>query len=212
MMLSPLFLVRLFTVEQFGEYREFMLYAGILQWIAGFSVNDSLLYFMPLEPARARAWIRSSMLLVAAVSVLLTGALLAGDALAGGGLLGWFALPLALYVIAFANFDFWEGWFLATGRTMAVLVYSTLRLVARMAAAVIAAAVWRDVQAIVWAVVGTEILRMLASAAAWWAWDRRDPQHGILRAAREQWRFCLQTGLSRMAIMLNRNLGAVLIA
>src|SRR6187399_627441 len=122
MLLSPLFLVRLLTVEQFGEYRGFMLYAGILQWIAGFSINDSLLYFIPLDPARTRAWIRSSILLVAILSTTVVAVTLGADAVMNGELLGWFAAPLAIYLLAFANFDFWEGWYLSTGRTTAVLV------------------------------------------------------------------------------------------
>lgn len=212
MLLSPLFLVRLLTVEQFGEYREFMLYASILQWMAGFSINDSLLYFIPLRPERQRAWIRSSILLVAATSALLVGTMLAADAFSGGRMLGWFALPLALYVLAFANFDFWEGWFLATGRTLHVLVYSTVRLVVRMAAVVIAAAVWRDVWVVVWVVVATECLRVVVSAACWWGWDRRQQRAVVRPSIGEQWRFCLATGLSRLVVMFNRNVGAVLIA
>ncbi len=212
MLLSPLFLVRLLSVEQFGEYREFMLYAGILQWIAGFSINDSLLYFIPADPARKRAFIRSSMLLVALASGLLVLGVLGTDAIMQGGLLGWFALPLALYVFSFANFDFWEGLFLAAGRSTAVLIYSTVRLAARMIVVVVAAAVWRDVQVIVWALVATEVLRLLISAVAWWLWDRRQPVAQVLNAAREQWRFCAQTGMARLVIMLNRNAGALLIA
>src|SRR5690606_14980007 len=191
MMLSPLFLVRLLSVEQFGEYREFMLYAGILQWIAGFSINDSLLYFIPVDPKRTRVWIRSSILLVALVSTAVVGITLGADALMRGELLGWFAVPLAIYLLAFANFDFWEGWYLSTGRTTAVLVYSTLRLGLRMAVIVVAAAVWRDVQVVVWSVAIAEALRLLGSALLWWRWDRarRDGQ-GIIPSLREQWRFC----------------------
>lgn len=212
MLLSPLFLVRLLSVEQFGEYREFMLYAGILQWIAGFSINDSLLYFIPANPDRIRSFIRSSMLLVAGVSGLLVTALLVTDAALHGSLLGWFALPLALYLFAFANFDFWEGLFLAEGRTTAVLVYSTVRLAARMIVVVAAAAIWRDVLVIAWALVATEVVRLLISAVAWWLWDRRQKVTQVLQSAREQWRFCAQTGMSRLVIMLNRNAGALLIA
>lgn len=212
MLLSPLFLVRLLSVEQFGEYREFMLYAGILQWIAGFSINDSLLYFIPANPQRARTFIRSSMLLVALASGVLVAGILGTDAAMQGSLLGWFALPLALYVFAFANFDFWEGLFLAEGRTTAVLVYSTIRLGARMVVVVAAAAIWRDVQVIVWALVATEVLRLALSAVAWWLWDRRQQVAQVLQSAREQWRYCAQTGMSRLVIILNRNAGALLIA
>lgn len=212
MLLSPLFLVRLLTVEQFGAYREFMLYAGILQWIAGFSINDSLLYFIPQGPQRVRVWIRSSLVLVAVVSLTLVAALLGVDLLMQGELLQWFALPLVLYVLAFSNFDFWEGWYLATGRTLAVLVYSTIRLAVRMAAVVLATAIWRDVHVTIWVLVATEVLRLAGSAWFWRRWDRGQQEAGIWQAAREQWRFCLSTGLSRLVVMLNRNIGSLLIA
>ena len=51
MLISPVILVRLLTVAQFGRYREFLLYASILQSIAMFSINDSLLYCIPANPA-----------------------------------------------------------------------------------------------------------------------------------------------------------------
>jgi O-antigen/teichoic acid export membrane protein len=43
MLISPIFLVRVLTVVDFGRYREFLLYGAILQSFAQFSINDSLL-------------------------------------------------------------------------------------------------------------------------------------------------------------------------
>jgi len=50
-LISPIFLVRLLTVADFGRYREFLLYAAILQAFAQFSINDSLLYCVPANRA-----------------------------------------------------------------------------------------------------------------------------------------------------------------
>src|SRR5258708_20057074 len=50
MLISPIILVRLLTVEEFGRYREFLLYAALLQSFAVFSINDSLLYCIPAQP------------------------------------------------------------------------------------------------------------------------------------------------------------------
>ena len=47
MLISPIVLVRVFSVAQFGEYRKFLLYASLLQWFGTFSSYDSLLYFVP---------------------------------------------------------------------------------------------------------------------------------------------------------------------
>jgi O-antigen/teichoic acid export membrane protein len=77
---------------------------------------------------------------------------------------------------------------------------------------VLAAAIWRDVQIVVWAVAITDSLRLAGSAFLWWRWDRQGRSaHGIFGAMREQWRFCTATGLSRLVVILNRNIGAVLI-
>jgi O-antigen/teichoic acid export membrane protein len=43
---SPVVLVRILSVEKFGMYREFMLYAGMIANFAAFSVNKSLIYFL----------------------------------------------------------------------------------------------------------------------------------------------------------------------
>ena len=66
MLLSPVLLVRILPVEQFGRYREFLVYTSLLIAIAGFNINDSLLYFIPAH-ARSR-WlvVRQTTLLVSA--------------------------------------------------------------------------------------------------------------------------------------------------
>lgn len=212
MLLSPLFLVRLLSVEQFGEYREFMLYAGILQWVAGFAINDSLLYFVPRDTSRVRSWIRSSILLVAVLSSVITGIVLLVDVAMNGSLLRWFWLPLSIYVLAFTNFDFWESLWLAQKHVKKVLVYTTARMLARMAAVVIVTAVWHDVKVAVWTLVTVECLRLGISVLAWIKWDRAERPMPAGLWVRQQWTFCVSTGLSSLVIVLNRNLGSVLIA
>ena len=53
MVLSPLVLVRLLTVDDFGAYREFLLYATVLGNLAAFSLPNSLLYFIGGQPGAA---------------------------------------------------------------------------------------------------------------------------------------------------------------
>ena len=50
MLISPVILVRLLSVHEFGMYREFLVYVSVLASIAGFGVNSSLLRFVPDDP------------------------------------------------------------------------------------------------------------------------------------------------------------------
>ena len=69
-LISPIFLVRLLTVADFGRYREFLLYAAILQAFAQFSINDSLLYCVPANPHSPWRLARQTALLTLCSSVL----------------------------------------------------------------------------------------------------------------------------------------------
>jgi len=52
LLISPIVLVRLLTVGEFGRYREFLVYSSVLASIAAFGIPNSLLYFVPADPAR----------------------------------------------------------------------------------------------------------------------------------------------------------------
>src|SRR5579884_3645827 len=79
MLVSPVVLVRLFTVEQFGRYREFLLYAGLTQALASFTIPDSLLYFIPAHPRSPWRVVKCCVVLTFAASAALALAIVAGD-------------------------------------------------------------------------------------------------------------------------------------
>jgi O-antigen/teichoic acid export membrane protein len=58
MVISPVILVRLLSVEEFGAYRAFLLYTTLVGNLAAFSLANSLLYFIGLQPQGA--WATSS--------------------------------------------------------------------------------------------------------------------------------------------------------
>src|SRR5688500_16333154 len=165
--ISPILLVRLLTVEEFGRYREFLLYAGLLTTFCAFGINNSLLYFIPARPNSVRQMVRQATVMTFGTSVLVVGITLLADYIAKGAILGSLQLPVAIYVLLFVNLDFWEFYWLSLKRPLPVFAYTTGRLIARIVVVVTAASIWRDVLPIVWSLIGLETLRIVVSAFAW---------------------------------------------
>src|SRR4051794_13004711 len=97
LLLGPLLLVRLVPIEEFGRYREFVLYASLLQSFASFAIPDSLLYFIPAHPQSPWRIVRQTAALMALASVLVVGCLVGADLVSGGNLVGPYLVPLAIY-------------------------------------------------------------------------------------------------------------------
>ncbi len=96
MLISPIFLVRLLTVEDFGRYREFLLYASILQAFAQFSINDSLLYCVPSNPRSPWRLARQTAFLTLCSSVVVVLVLTAIDSSSGGQFVHGYLMPLVV--------------------------------------------------------------------------------------------------------------------
>jgi O-antigen/teichoic acid export membrane protein len=209
-LISPVILVRLLSVHEFGRYREFLLYAGVLISIAAFGVNSSLLRFVPDNPQGWR-YVNQAVTLTFASSVLVAGSMLALNALVGGALVGEYATQVALYVFLFVNLDFWELLWLSEKRSYAVLGYSTGRLLARIAVVTTAAALTKNVDTVIWSLIGLETLRLATSAAGWWR-RSRTAQTGLQSRWREQLRHCLPFGGALVLVTLNKSMGGLFVA
>lgn len=210
--ISPIILVRLLTVEQFGRYREFLLYAAVLQTLALFMINDSLLYFIPAEPQSRWRVVRQTTVLIACSSVLVVAALVVIDLAAGGRVVGHFLLPLIGFTLFAANLDFWEYYWVAIERPGLVFVYSSARLAARVAVATVTAAITRDVQAIIWSLVALEALRMSAAAVVLMVVGKSSTEPPLTEPWRGQLRYCVPSGTASVLSMLSRNLGNLVVA
>ncbi len=208
--ISPILLVRLLTVEEFGRYREFLLYAGLLTTICAFGINNSLLYFIPSRPNSVRQMVRQALTMTLGTSVLVLGGTLLADFLSDGAILGGLELPVALYVLLFVNLDFWEFYWLSLKRPVPVFAYTTGRLVARILVVVTAAWIWRDVMPIIWALIALEAVRITGSWIAWRrAWRSIDAADRQAEEScwREQFKYCLPVGLALILVTLNKSLG-----
>ena len=212
MLISPIFLVRLLSVADFGRYREFLLYASILQAFAQFSINDSLLYCVPANPASPWRLARQTALLTLCSSVLVVLALVGLDSASGGHLVNGYLVPLAAYTLFSVNLDFWEYFWLARGRAQPVFFYSAARLAVRVVVVVTVAALTHDFHAIIWALVALEGARLLAAAVSMLVFDRSRREPPLEEPWRDQLRFCIPSGTASLLAMLNRNISNVIVA
>jgi len=211
MLLSPIILVRILPVAQFGHYREFLVYTSLLIAYAGFNINDSLLYFIPSHSASTWRVVRQTAVLVARTSFAIIALAVVLDLLLKGALIGHFLVPTALYVLLFVNLDFWEWYWLANHRPVPVFIYTASRLLARMGVVIIAATFSRNVTVIVWSLIALEATRLVGSAIAWKASVAPNEPPAAPGLWREQLRYCLPWGLAVVIGTTTRNLGNIAI-
>lgn len=212
MLASPLFLARLLPIEDFGRYREFVLYASLLQSFGTFAIPDSLLYFIPLHPNSQWRVVRQTAVLTGLCSLLVIAALWAADAVMAGELVGAYLLPLALYTFFVVNLDFWEWLLIAVRRPKIVMIYTAARLALRMIVAVGAAALTHSVAVIIWSLVVLEGLRFIASAVVWRKLDRSASEPSLVNGYRTQLRFCVPMGVTMLLALMRRNLATIAVA
>lgn len=210
-LISPMILVRLLSVEDFGRYREFLVYTTLMGGIAAFGVNSSLLRFIPNNPEAGWRFVNQAVVMTLVSSMLVVGGMLTLTSFAGGELVGGYAVPLALYVLLFVNMDFWEFLWLAEKRASAVLRYTTARLVARIAVVTTSAALTNDVATIIWSIICLEAVRLAISVIGWRVRGRAAPAKQEPRW-REQLEYCLPFGAALVVVTINKSLGSLFVA
>jgi len=211
MLLSPVILVRILPVAQFGQYREFLVYTSLLIVYAAFNINDSLLYFIPSHSASSWRVVRQTTVLVARTSCAIVALVVVLDLLFKGALIGHFLIPTALYALLFVNLDFWEWYWLANHRPAPVFIYTAGRLIARMLVVIIAATFSHDVTVIVWSLIALEGARLVGSAIAWKVSAVPNEPPAAPGLWREQLRYCLPWGVAMVIGTTTRNLGNIAI-
>ena len=211
-LISPIFLVRLLTVEDFGRYREFLLYASILQAFAQFSINDSLLYCVPANPDSPWRLARQTALLTVCSSLLVVLVMVGLDLWSAGHLVNGYRVALAAYTLFSVNLDFWEYFWLANGKARPVFFYSAGRLAVRVLVVVVTAAMTHDFRAVIWALVALEGARLAAAGIGMLIFDRTSREPVLREPWRDQLRFCVPSGIASLLAMLNRNVSNVIVA
>jgi len=160
MFLSPFFMVRLLTVEQFGEYRDFLLYSTMILTIVEFSANGSLAYFIPREPSRERLYFTQASVFVFFTSTIAAVLVLVFSNYVPSEVIREHKYALFLYTMFLCNLDAWEVLWIVKKQTMNILYYSLTRLAVRTAVVVFVAYYSRQVSTIIWSLVIFEAIRL----------------------------------------------------
>jgi O-antigen/teichoic acid export membrane protein len=209
--LTPLLLVRFLSIEQFGEYREFLLYVTVLGPFASFYINNSLLYFVPRAIEHHRRYVTQAVLMTFGTSIaaILVAAILAqfiapfADRILVLSVLG--------YVFFATNFDFWESYWLARKQSFNVLVYSTGVLAIRALTVILTAYLAKDVSMMIAALVIMELCRLVIFVAVAY-------RMGLLSATvkrsslKEQARFIFPVGIAGLLVMVNSYVGQLFVS
>jgi O-antigen/teichoic acid export membrane protein len=209
---SPIILVRLLPVEDFGAYRSFFLYFNVVSVMALSAANWSLLYFVPRQPAAMWRIVRTCARIVAISSLTAATAIYAIDYLSGGHVIGERVDAVLIYMVLFVNLDFWEHLALARKRPLAVLGYSVGRLLARMTAVITTAAITRDVDHIILSLIAVEAIRLIASAIVWRRIaDEKSEDAAAAPSAREILAQSLPLALSVLVNTVNQQSGGIIV-
>ena len=210
MVLTPLLLVRILAIEDYGRYQEFMVYAMLFVAICGFGVDASLSYFLPRYPDKEREIVTQNSILVLAWSSLCLTALLISRPFFLEVATYDFLTPLVTYVFCFVNLNWLEYYWVAKRRADLVLYYSAARLIVRVVALLVAAYITGDVETILWTLVAVEALRLFLVAI--WATRAKLLQRSVDRQLlREVVTFASPIGLSGLLQQGNKNIGKLFI-
>jgi hypothetical protein len=210
-LLSPLLLVRMLDIAEYGRYRQFMATAMFITSLAGFALSANLNYLIARSPDRQAVDITNTCLLMLGVSIVSadSSVLVARDWIVPPEIASAWLL-LAVYVFLFLNLEVLVSYWLAHGQSVAVMGYTVAVTVWRIAT-LLAATYWlHDVQMIFVTIVCAEALKNL-----WiYVWLRR---RGLLvfrwdsAAMREQVRLVAPLGAGSVLYKLN-DFGKVVVA
>ncbi len=211
LLISPIFLVRILDVQQYGQYREFVLYAVVLSAALQFAVNRSLTYFIPKFPDDERIYVTQSVvfafLFFSVGSALIW---LGKDFILAISNIDFIA-PLVLYLFFFLNLDFLESYWLAKKRTDYVLYYSTGRVTLRMLVVIGTAYYTQDVGLIIYSVVAVEGVKFTL-VLLFTVKRRIITKHLQAETIKQQLAFFVPLGISGIVAALNNNVGKLFIS
>ena len=210
MMLSPIMLVRLMSVADYGRYRQFVVLAMFAMMVAEFSVPSSVNYFVARSSEHAAAYVTNAvMILLLMASIAATAFLVAPDALVPVEIRDY-SIYLAVYVFLLVNLDIFTAYCVATRRATRILYYSVGLTATRLAFVAISAWLASDLASIFRAMIAVECLNVLG-VLAWMIHARLFDWRAGLQRLREQLHFILPTGGGHVLSQINDRVGSLVV-
>jgi O-antigen/teichoic acid export membrane protein len=209
--ISPLFLVRILSPVDYGLYQEFIVFAMLSVSFIEFSTSSNLLYFVPRDSDRERAYITGTVflnLLFTAIGVV--AIIMFRDQI--GALTSWdITKPMLAYVITYVNFDFLEIYWIATRRTTNVLYYGLTLAILRTLVVVLVAHYTQSVLSMVYALVAFQTAKCLFVGA--YLLRKRLLLWRVNRdVVRAQMRFIVPLGAAAVVLYFNNEISKVIVS
>ncbi|WP_462323585.1 oligosaccharide flippase family protein [Desulfoplanes sp.] len=158
--ISPVFLVRILSVEHYGMYREFILYSGMIANFAAFSINKSLIYFLSKYNNDIR-YISNSIYLNLIVTVVVMFLVILFKKTINENSSYDFVFPLLMYLVFFLNLDYCESYWIVKRNIGYVLYYTCARSFLRNITVIMSSYFFDSVISIVYGLILVEMIRFL---------------------------------------------------
>lgn len=160
--LSPMLLVRLLDIVDYGRYRQFMALAMLMTSLGGFALSANLTYLLARTPERRATDVTKTTLLMFAVSLLSALVVVLGRRWLVPAEIADSWWLLALYIFMFLNLEVVVSYWLAQRRSVEVMQYTLVVTAWRLATLLGAALYSHDVELIFVTIVCAEALKNLA--------------------------------------------------
>lgn len=205
---TPIVLTRILDVEQFGLYREFILYAMVFVGLCRFGIDRSLIYLVPKHPGKE--WVFVSQCVLFAFITFIVGLVIFGIVTVGFPVAEGFnyKTELLLYAFFLMHMDMLESYWLGKKDSVRVLIYGSVRVILRVTTVVGIAVYSDDVHAI--------FVGLVVIEGARWLFVLGYLLHGRLLGWRlsfatlnEQWQFFAPLGSATVLQTLNKYLGQI---
>lgn len=210
LMLSPILLVRLMSITDYGRYRQFVVVTIFAATIAQFSVRSNVNYFVARSSEHSAAYVTNSCFLMLVTATIAAFAFLASPDLLVPREIRNYSAYLAAYVFLWVNCDVFAAYSLAIRRADRVLYYSLALVVVRLGAVVGSTAWSGDLGTVFLAMLSVECVHVLG-VLVWMLNARLLKWRLDMNALREQLRFILPAGSGNILDEISGRIGSLLV-